>query len=995
MTAIDSGNGAIGGQIPVEYGVQDRSVWQKCPFLKLIAKVWNAVKKFFIKIKNFFEPKPFNLSEKDIAFLNAAKQSVHPTTSPPLSPQLNLRDRSIEIITDPTHVNLDEADEQTETHIENPDFQAFHDVGLQFIDLALESTYEEVIDPVVPVIQEHLGKLQEYLKATADVVITVGSRLSSPLEEKLEKFKVKEEIVGDLKHLMKWLLKEKGSIDPNAFGKQVREKIGARVKVENLDIHIAQCQYWLFETEQESPLLDPSLEIRNQSVLELVIKEAITILAERKIKEFDEKVKVQLNGHLPHIIRQMVQENGHHIGDIALRRLIALIQHVPFQETFDQVLGLVVNQTAAVIEAEKAKEKQIKEEKARLSKCDKAQNSGILKDSVQEANRQAFIQIGNQIKEQSERLWIDTVGAQAKKDAIENEKKYLEECRLAKEQQPSVIPDEEQLRQEKIQYLIDANAIGITKHLKKVGLEAESQAKEDASVKLKQQDQEVLAKVRELWLTTRGEEAAKQAYRSFAVEGTPLCHPHIDELELVAEDIEMPAKVLHFLQAFTSPVAADSKKHLFDSSAEKIIDLLFPAVKVEDSDGKMHEVDGILFLLGQLQYPDELINIFHEAAYIYQEVLTDGTRGMISQAIDSVYSTVERVVLNFSRNQMKQGIGKALSALFQKFIVTEKVNEMMAYDALPTLQNTLIEGISRQVLSNNLSTFSPLFLALVGANEESKETAKTEVTVKLQAKVSENLKSYQITDENLKPLITKLIDEIDCVLNEFMKTRNEEEGENKELIIRTALTKYFETQYHGNNPLYGDLVVNGAFKIGNLSSTAETFSGWFKDAIAKEITAATHEMRSSPDYLIRKATEQLQNRYTDKGSIKDLLYGKSHFIPSDETNTHLMVELENTARIAHDLVICTTNKQNYLTKKAIQWVIGSDHSNLHDVISRIYQKMFSETLFTQNLAVRFQEIASTALQQGAKSLNSASESQPIPKVSRIPSLIPDFVYATV
>jgi hypothetical protein len=99
--------------------------------------------------------------------------------------------------------------------------------------------------------------------------------------------------------------------------------------------------------------------------------------------------------------------------------------------------------------------------------------------------------------------------------------------------------------------------------------------------------------------------------------------------------------------------------------------------------------------------------------------------------------------------------------------------------------------------------------------------------------------------------------------------------------------------------------------------------------------------------------------------------------------------LEKTAKIAHALLYYNASQQGFIARRAIQWVIGSDHSTLNGVIGRIYQKMLGNTLYTQNLVVRCQERISEALQQGAKAVAEGQTS--ITQVDKVPSLIPSFV----
>lgn len=963
--------------------------WERCPLLKLISTIWKAVKKIFKAIYESFAPAPYNLSKKDLEHLRAAKARMQPANAPP-SPgsSRDLNSRNVEVKKTGKAALAEDGDIEEESEVEeDPVYGEFKREAMGFIRHALEVTFEETVEPAIPEIKKQIGNLDGYLKFGADVAIDVGSRLRSPLGDKLSKLEVSKILAPDLKQFMQWLLKDKHKTDQEEFVSQMEEKltdikdVGLRGEV------IEQTRKWLFDTDQEEPLLKVGQDFSVRTALEKAQKEAIVLLTEYRITEFNCKIHEKLNGHLDDIIKKTLMNNGTKLGGIVLDRLVEVIDQAPFTETFNEVVSLLADHSEAVVSAEKARERAIKDEKARLARYDQAFKDSPQRDKAQEDIRKAHIALREDNVEKLKELWIKTAG-------IEAEQKCKEESQLLYQGLCKEEPESSELKsiketgfQKWLQYQMN-----FAKE------EAKKQAVEDIQAVYGSDDQgaidELEGKMREKWFQKVGELAAQERYKEINIRGEQLCHPHIDELHLVQEKKEKASSdwLAKGIDILTIALSSEdpSDKHLFDLSADRLMKLLFPSVNVVDTEGRQDRVDGLLYLFDQVEYESEIKDIYNEAVYIYREVVTADKQKKIVEMLESKQEKIEQYVLRYARNEIRSTISEAISTLFQKVIVSKRIDELMAFDLLPATQETVVGALTKSIIVDNTLTYSSHFTAIVtAATEEEKRREKESLIGLVTGRVRENLSSYEIEEKKLKEFVEIEINELEISLQDFLSRREEEEDEDKELVIRSALKALFETEHHGSNARYGDLVVNTAFKLGGLSSTAETFANWFKGTLAKEISGATHEIQKSPHFLLKKATGQIHKNFGTKDAVKDLFFKEGEIRTSEAVQAKLKEEMEKTSKIAHDLLIYQSNQQPWYARKPIQWVIGARPDHLESVIKQVYQKMFGDELYTQNLMVRMQERIFSALHEGGKAV--AANSRPMPAVKRLPSLIPSFM----
>ncbi len=878
------------------------SVWEKCPFLKTIKKIWNAAKSFFQKVGALFQSGAPIVNTRLQETLDRAKlrnRSITPLVPPKVdSPRLSPNLEAPEI----------QGREVQLPAFEKKEVQDFYDAGIQMLDQLTDVVFDDYIAPELPLAEAALKKLQEIMERSASEIIDVGAQIAGPLSQKMESYGIKDNVDGALKEVLHWALKS--DLNNDELKTQLQDKHHEASYIEAM-IH------WLRSDLSQSLYDSFPLIAKDETKIKDILKSCIIILADQKIKKFHEKLQ-NVTGNLGPIIKGTVKANAQIIGDLVLRRTLNLVENTDYTKTYNRLLKLLVDHSEGVIQSEKARRSRISEEKKQLQI---AQETASQDPSALE-------------------LW-----------------KLLE---------------------------IKANKKDLTR---------------DVNERLKEAATE--------WLEEAGDEAAKEAYKAL-----PVCHPDIEQLKLVRDEnpqknapqenidpIEKIFKGIGTVLDILCPEEDDDtpggkKPHLFNELAGSALNILFPEQTVVDLSGKIHKVDGLVYAVGQIEYPKEIGDLFAEGLYISQEILKSDDQKKITAQLKKLQSkygeTIEKWLLNKTREHIKNGLVKGLSALFETFIIPEKIDQFTVETLLPSAQGAILEASVRQLINQNMDTAAPLLFKLM--TDPSDVAAHDRLNRMLYAQIKKMLKSADKEFDDLK-INTAINHQTAFILAYFEDCKEEIKSDSD---ICTALTTLFKSDEHGSNNKYGNLVVNLAFGIGDLNSAAEYFSNWFKDILSKQITSALHQVESSPDFLIHQAAEEIKAKFNTPEGIREL-FKKKPEPKAEDIRKKLDEELAKTSKVAHDLIMHLVDGLKLPSilgifsapAKNIAKGVIKDANHLNQVVTRIYTQMFGDRLRAQNMMVKAQGIVSKALLESADAI--AKNPVPPKRVKRLPSLIPGFL----
>lgn len=474
-----------------------------------------------------------------------------------------------------------------------------------------------------------------------------------------------------------------------------------------------------------------------------------------------------------------------------------------------------------------------------------------------------------------------------------------------------------------------------------------------------------------------------------------LCHPDTKKL------IENPA---------LSPKEREAiQEALFKDVAEQIISLLLPQQKIELPDGTIHKVNGLVFLLNQIELPAEVRAMIQEAMSISKEILTPETQTVIKEFYETfmniAYSRIEKILLKQIKFGTKQAIMYAFREVFDKFVIRARIDGLMAEDILPAVQKQIVKAMARHVISADIKGFAGLFTELTAFKLEQgaeRDTVLKKIMKKTGNKSSDNCQQYneefkKISDEQYEKLVMPLILSIEGAVR-FLQAK---EGTTP-AVVEKALEGFFATIYREDIPMHGDFVVDLMLDVGkihsslkdvnlgilsmDLSGLINNFRSSITKTLSKEMTAVAHPYRQSPRELVSDVTKEIKD-YLNPAKIKTLLFKKKKPLDPKDLDAHLQREISNVAKIAYDLIMQKVSNDT-INKFAVTQVLTADSKHLANVIMRIYRTVLQSRLMTQNALVRYQECVVQAMAQSAEALAKSSPPKPI-KMDKVPTLIPE------
>ena len=395
------------------------------PLLTTLKIIWNAVKGIFKKIGNFFKnlfsknENKTTLTNHEIEMIQNAQQLYNPTVKKEETKANSLSDRDVTHHSSqagsdipPKNTLEKKKDDSVSITIKDPD------TSQKMIETVLECVFEEKIKPEITNVKEGLGKLSEVLKIAGDLAIRIGDKAAKPLFEKLKGFSIEEKVKPDLLSLLNWLLKDGVK---NDFENLLKERLkNEHDNEELLDKFTQPCIKWLLETDHSTPLSQAYTNARipiqgNKEAIDKAFETAMLVLLDNKIEQYMNKYHAKFDESLPGIVHKMLIDNGKRISSILTQRMINVVENSSFPEMFNNLLYVALDQSEAIIAAEKAKENEMTNQNALYEKAKNVER--IQTNTESEAtNKSMLLAHKNKIDEVGKEEYIK---AEAEKKALQ------------------------------------------------------------------------------------------------------------------------------------------------------------------------------------------------------------------------------------------------------------------------------------------------------------------------------------------------------------------------------------------------------------------------------------------------------------------------------------------------------------------------------------------------------------------------------------------------
>ena len=308
--------------------------------------------------------------------------------------------------------------------------------------------------------------------------------------------------------------------------------------------------------------------------------------------------------------------------------------------------------------------------------------------------------------------------------------------------------------------------------------------------------------------------------------------------------------------------------------AERILTLLLPSHS-EKVDEHFKSRDGLTAVIDQMVFPEELQDLFRFAleklpAQIFGEFWDDGKQEMFMASMHSPGAKlvkdglrsllIKEMVRPFIKNLLEEG----LKALFAQLSGRNSLDDMMALNVFPLLNDLLLTQLALLTLTSNLKE--------VGTYFEAKRSPE-ELTQALEIWTIEHIKGvYQETKEGrltwekdvdkarLQPLLSRELETFQKRLKKEVERLKKEGKELTEVRFQELLTLHFKPPPEEDvmaPQVYGDLVEN-LLSLGRLGNVAEKIvSSYIRETIQTGLVVGLQEYRSGPQTLLSEGMRSL------------------------------------------------------------------------------------------------------------------------------------------
>lgn len=403
---VPSNNPKILGQyVPTQVMTSSET---KCPFFKLVKRIWEFIKDIFNSLGDLFKPSP-NLSEKNIedmrdkiAELVTARGGGKKTSfdfqvkKPPMKESRALRSLDLAIKPKPESKDGDAIDLKREflesSVVFNSTFSPESSLKLNsqlqieipssiqdesMRNLYLESQkisgkmankiYDEQIDQVVEKIQKGMLDPRDILKKATDIGTIIGFEAFRPLYERFTSVEDKNKIDPEAVQSLTWLMKAMPANFQEQLENHILEHGKEKIIPEQLKVYTHTFLKWL-KSDFKTPLLSfypsqmeillngkPTRLLIDQAKVNFVQQTAVKLLLECKLDSFMKTVNTRLGEQLPAVAKRMVHDNFQKVSSQVILRIINILETMKFSSMFDSLIGITYDQTNAVIAVEEAK----------------------------------------------------------------------------------------------------------------------------------------------------------------------------------------------------------------------------------------------------------------------------------------------------------------------------------------------------------------------------------------------------------------------------------------------------------------------------------------------------------------------------------------------------------------------------------------------------------------------------------------------------------------
>lgn len=435
----------------------------------------------------------------------------------------------------------------------------------------------------------------------------------------------------------------------------------------------------------------------------------------------------------------------------------------------------------------------------------------------------------------------------------------------------------------------------------------------------------------------------------------PICSTNIQEA--IEEEIKLSTQKLD--SKFT---ILAKEKALFSSISNDLFDLILPSNISVPSNETAKTTDPFVELWERLYFPEEFYEIFNHFFKTTEEFVNPEMLLLLETIKTPALDIFKSIFLSCSKEILKRSLTLLVEMGFRELTDSLRLIELVSTQWLPTLNKNLLQLLIGQCFEKNLPKFIPLMHALVTDDPENRERHLNELQALLIKEFKLSYKDLssntfhisEVSKDDEQTLKTLPLSEDDWqlitrpLIKEYEKAVSQVQSKNcTPLEIKNILQKHFQIAAKENDPVFGEIFTELAFKAGNLPNEG-LVSYFVKDAVSTELTTSVAPLRAGHQFLIDSITSSLKSTLLNRDYCESLLFGPPAPKPKyvEEKLSH---QIHVTASLAHELILCTAGKKGAIASLAAKKYITDKPDMLDQLIRRVFNQLFRNSLLNTNL----------------------------------------------
>lgn len=411
--------------------------------------------------------------------------------------------------------------------------------------------------------------------------------------------------------------------------------------------------------------------------------------------------------------------------------------------------------------------------------------------------------------------------------------------------------------------------------------------------------------------------------------------------------------------------------------ASQFISLLLPDDRNVEN-GLTLTTPGVIILLNQLQLPASMQKVIQSILQWPESLFPSGPPAPVQTLLDSALYFFQKGLGGCITDQVNTGLGIGLNIGMNMVVPPDYLTMWMVQGAFPALFPALVKALLTISMQCAGDSMADQFKVLTQVPVD-KATVYPPLLTYLQGKVQDMCKEVQfadigITSEVFSEQVTPILDNI---TDYFIASSNGKNIDHHE--IKKMLAQFSQPVNAGSNDVYGKLLTDLMFHLGNLQSLGnKKFSelvcqNFLEGIMSKTLTSAMAPLRTNEELIVGGILNRVGKTMSTQEQIDALLFNSppQPVDMSEQLATQLSQISWMTYKIIDALIDQLPDDSNWFTSpfkkdgiKALKALMPS-HSDLNTALAQVYGSVLGNRDCNESLYIKAVRIILASLQNAS------------------------------